>query len=189
MKATWRVGLIATGLLTVWGCGPPEVGPALPPGVEVIETIPEDERAQALGESAGMGAVQPPTAPVAGAAVAEPTQPGETKTTIGGVKYETIKAGNGDQAKTGQQVRVHYVGKLDNGVTFDSSRERGTPFTFQLGAGGVIKGWEQGIPGMKVGEVRRLTIPPEMGYGPQGHPPSIPGGATLVFEVELLGVE
>ncbi len=189
MKATRRTVLLAAGLLTVWGCGPPEVAPALPPGVEPVETIPEDEQAQALGEQAGVGAVQPPTPPTTEQPLAEPTKPGETKTTTGGVKYETIKSGTGEQAKSGEKVQVHYVGKLASGEQFESSRETDRPFTFRVGASEVIPGWDQGVTGMKVGEVRRLTIPPELAYGKLGSPPKIPANATLVFDIELLGIE
>jgi FKBP-type peptidyl-prolyl cis-trans isomerase len=83
---------------------------------------------------------------------------------------------------------VHYVGTLTNGTKFDSSRDRGTPFSFTIGESAVIQGWHQGIPGMKVGGLRKLTIPPELGYGARGQGP-IPPNATLVFEVELLKVE
>jgi FKBP-type peptidyl-prolyl cis-trans isomerase len=86
-------------------------------------------------------------------------------------------------------VVVNYVGTLESGVKFDSSYDRNQPFVFTLGASQVIKGWDQGLVGMKVGGKRRLTIPPELGYGSGGMPPVIPGGATLVFEVELLGVQ
>ena len=83
---------------------------------------------------------------------------------------------------------MHYVGTLTDGTKFDSSRDRGQGFDFKLGAGQVIKGWDQGVAGMKVGGVRKLTIPPELGYGARGYPPVIPPNSTLVFEVELLDV-
>ena len=101
---------------------------------------------------------------------------------------ETIKPGTGAQAQAGNQVTVHYVGTLTDGQKFDSSRDRGKGFQFQLGAGRVIKGWDQGVAGMKVGEVRKLTIPPHLAYGEKGFPGAIPPNATLVFEVELIGV-
>lgn len=105
------------------------------------------------------------------------------------MKIEDIKTGDGDEAKTGQTISVHYSGTLENGTKFDSSIERGTPFEFRLGAGEVIKGWDEGIVGMKVGGKRKLTIPPGKGYGETGSPPSIPPNATLVFEVELLAIK
>jgi len=99
-----------------------------------------------------------------------------------------LKVGSGAEAKTGQSVTVHYRGTLMNGTQFDASYDRGEPFVFTLGQGGVIKGWDQGVPGMKVGGRRKLVIPSELGYGAAGSPPKIPANATLVFEVELLKV-
>jgi FKBP-type peptidyl-prolyl cis-trans isomerase len=102
---------------------------------------------------------------------------------------ETVRPGSGDaEAKTGNRVTVHYVGTLTDGKKFDSSRDRGQGFKFTLGKGEVIKGWDQGVPGMKIGEVRKLTIPPHLAYGARGFPPVIPPNATLQFEVELLEV-
>jgi len=103
------------------------------------------------------------------------------------LKTDILKEGTGQAAKVGDKVTVDYVGTLQDGTKFDSSIDRGTPFTFTLGAGQVIKGWDQGIIGMKVGEKIKLTIPSDLAYGPQGYGP-IPGGATLIFEVELLGI-
>ena len=97
--------------------------------------------------------------------------------------------GTGAEATAGKNVSVHYTGRLTNGSKFDSSLDRGRPFTFKLGAGMVIQGWDQGVAGMKVGGRRTLRIPPDLGYGAAGSPPKIPGGAGLVFDVELLGVE
>lgn len=104
------------------------------------------------------------------------------------LKTEDVKVGDGEVATAGRPVTVHYVGTLADGSKFDSSRDRNQGFTFALGAGQVIKGWDQGVAGMKVGGVRKLTIPPELGYGPMGYPPVIPANATLHFEVELLSV-
>jgi FKBP-type peptidyl-prolyl cis-trans isomerase len=101
---------------------------------------------------------------------------------------ETLKPGAGTEAKTGDRVTVHYVGTLTDGKQFDSSRGRGPGFSFQLGRGEVIAGWDQGVRGMRIGELRKLTIPPELGYGARGFPPVIPPDSTLVFEVELLAV-
>lgn len=105
------------------------------------------------------------------------------------LQIEDIRVGTGAEAKAGQMVSVHYVGTLTDGKKFDASRDRGKPFDFPLGGGRVIKGWDQGVAGMKVGGLRKLTIPPELGYGKAGAGGVIPPNATLVFEVELLGVK
>ncbi len=107
-----------------------------------------------------------------------------------GLKHIELKAGEGAEAKAGQTVEVHYTGwLLENGTKFDSSLDRGTPFKFRLGEGQVIKGWDEGVAGMKIGEKRKLIIPPALGYGPKGAGGVIPPNATLIFEVELLGVK
>jgi FKBP-type peptidyl-prolyl cis-trans isomerase len=102
---------------------------------------------------------------------------------------EDLKVGDGPEAKAGQTVSVHYTGWLTDGKKFDSSVDRGQPFEFPLGGGRVIKGWDQGVAGMKVGGKRKLTIPPHLGYGDRGAGGVIPPGATLIFEVELLGLK
>ena len=105
-----------------------------------------------------------------------------------GVKKETIKEGTGPAPKAGEDVYVHYTGWLTDGKKFDSSVDRGSPFSFTLGAGQVIRGWDIGVAQMKVGEKAKLTIPAELGYGAQGYPGVIPPAATLIFEVELLSI-
>ncbi len=104
------------------------------------------------------------------------------------LQIEDIEVGGGDEAIAGKRVEVHYTGCLTDGTKFDSSLDRGQPFGFQLGAGQVIKGWDQGVAGMKVGGKRKLTIPSKLGYGAKGSPPKIPANAALVFDVELLEV-
>ena len=104
------------------------------------------------------------------------------------LQIEEIVVGDGDEAGAGDRVKVHYTGWLTDGTKFDSSKDRGNPFTFMLGAGQVIKGWDEGVAGMKIGGTRKLTIPSEMGYGARGAGGVIPPNATLVFEVELLGI-
>ena len=104
------------------------------------------------------------------------------------LKIEDLALGDGDAATDGDVLEVHYVGTLENGEKFDSSRDRDATFSFTLGAGQVIQGWDEGMKGMKVGGMRMLTIPPEMGYGDRSAG-SIPPGSTLIFEVELIGIE
>lgn len=109
-------------------------------------------------------------------------------TTPSGLKYEDLTVGNGPAAEAGQTVSVHYTGWLTNGTKFDSSKDRELAFNFPLGAGRVIRGWDEGVQGMKVGGVRKLTIPSELGYGSRGAGGVIPPNAVLVFEVELLKI-
>jgi FKBP-type peptidyl-prolyl cis-trans isomerase FkpA len=110
------------------------------------------------------------------------------KMTDSGLKYEDLALGDGDTAEAGQQVSVHYTGWLTDGSKFDSSVDRNQPFDFALGRGMVIRGWDEGVAGMKVGGKRKLTIPPQLGYGAQVAGGVIPPNAVLVFEVELLGI-
>ncbi len=104
------------------------------------------------------------------------------------LKIEKVTEGSGAYPKAGNRVTVHYTGWLENGKKFDSSRDRKQPFQFVLGAGQVIRGWDEGVAQMRVGDTARLTIPPAMGYGARGAGGVIPPNATLIFEVELLGV-
>ncbi|KAM8727902.1 peptidyl-prolyl cis-trans isomerase FKBP1A-like [Acanthopagrus schlegelii] len=104
-----------------------------------------------------------------------------------GVQVDTLKPGDGRTfPKRGQTVKVHYVGTLTNGAKFDSSRDRGSPFEFQIGHGQVIRAWDEGVMQMSIGQVARLTCSPDYAYGARGFPPVIPANATLIFEVELL---
>ena len=109
-------------------------------------------------------------------------------TTPSGLIYVDLSEGEGEAAQAGQRVSVHYTGWLTDGTKFDSSKDRNDPFDFPLGAGHVIRGWDEGVQGMKEGGVRKLTIPPHLGYGARGAGGVIPPNATLVFEVELLQV-
>jgi FKBP-type peptidyl-prolyl cis-trans isomerase len=104
------------------------------------------------------------------------------------MQSEDLVVGSGEEATTGKTVSVHYTGTLTDGSKFDSSLDRGRPFEFPLGGGRVIKGWDQGVVGMKVGGKRKLTIPADLAYGARGFPPVIPPNSTLVFEIELLDV-
>jgi FKBP-type peptidyl-prolyl cis-trans isomerase len=114
---------------------------------------------------------------------------GKEITSASGLKYVDEVVGTGDLAVAGKTTTVHYTGWLENGKKFDSSVDRGQPFSFPLGAGRVIKGWDEGVQGMKVGGKRKLTIPSELGYGSRGAGGVIPPNATLIFDVELLGVK
>lgn len=127
-----------------------------------------------------LGCTPPPPAP-------KPVDPSAEKPRAELQKTDLV-VGTGAEAHKGSAVSVHYVGTLVDGTEFDSSRARDTPFTFMIGQGRVIRGWEQGVVGMKVGGKRKLVVPPHLGYGEDGSPPKIPGNATLIFEIELLHV-
>jgi len=114
---------------------------------------------------------------------------GEPTKTASGLEYWDIKLGTGAVAQTGKQVKVDYTGWLTNGKKFDSSVGTGKPFDFMLGASQVIKGWDEGVVGMKVGGKRQLRIPPDLAYGAAGHPPQIPPNSTLIFDVRLVDVK
>ncbi len=162
------------------------------PDASKADTSKAADKPAAQSSSAAVAA--PATAPsLAKPAAAAATATGaKMLTTAGGVKYQDTTVGNGAVAAKGQTVSVHYTGWLLEGGKlgrkFDSSLDRGQPFQFPLGGNRVIKGWDEGVVGMKVGGTRVLTIPPEMGYGARGAGGVIPPGATLVFEVKLLGV-
>jgi FKBP-type peptidyl-prolyl cis-trans isomerase len=114
---------------------------------------------------------------------------GDGVKTASGLIYWDIRVGNGEVAKEGSRVRVHYTGWLTTGKKFDSSVDAGTPFDFRIGNGEVIKGWEEGVAGMRVGGKRQLRIPPALAYGAAGYPGAIPANATLIFDVQLLAVQ
>jgi FKBP-type peptidyl-prolyl cis-trans isomerase FkpA len=118
--------------------------------------------------------------PAAGAPPASPL--------VGKLRVEDLARGEGEAVRLGQKVTVHYLGRLENGTTFDDSRKKGKPITFTVGKGELIKSFDRGVVGMRVGGKRRLTIPPEMGYGDRGRAPAIPPNATLIFEVELISI-
>ncbi|WP_406700985.1 FKBP-type peptidyl-prolyl cis-trans isomerase [Singulisphaera sp. Ch08] len=192
---TWRWFTLGIVCLAACGCEPPAaIVSSAPPGTDPLRKLPDSEKekpAEALGEQVApsRSTAKPEAKPKAAtAAAALPTVKGETKTTSAGVTYETLTEGTGPEAKSGQTVSVHYTGTLENGNKFDSSRDRGEPFSFTLGREEVIRGWDEGIPGMKVGERRKLTIPASAAYGSQDKG-SIPPNSTLIFDVELLGIK
>src|SRR6185437_11878857 len=181
---SWRWGILCPLCIVIAGCGEPgRLVPASPPGVEPERIIPPTEAGppQALGETAvrsAPGDKEKSTLPAS--PPAPPTAPGEKKRTKSGVAYETLKAGTGPEVKAGQTVVVHYTGTLADGTKFDSSRDRGEPTEFPIGVGRVIQGWDDAVPGMKVGERRKLTIPAHLGYGAKEQP-KIPANSDLVF--------
>ncbi|SIO07036.1 FKBP-type peptidyl-prolyl cis-trans isomerase FkpA [Singulisphaera sp. GP187] len=193
MRRWFTLGIVC---LAVCGCEPPAaIVSSAPPGTDPLRKLPDSEKntpAEALGEQAA--AARPgakadaKSTEAAAIPAAVPTAKGETKTTASGVKYETLTEGTGAEAKSGQMVSVHYTGTLENGNKFDSSRDRGVPFEFTIGQGNVIRGWDEAIPGMKVGERRKLTIPASAGYGTRAQE-SIPPNSTLIFDVELVGIK
>lgn len=140
----------------------------------------------AVGALVALAGCQPKPAATP-ADVTAPATPKEV-TLSNGLKYQDLTVGSGDLAESGKSVSVHYTGWLTDGTKFDSSLDRGQAFTFRLGAGQVIRGWDEGVAGMRVGGKRKLTIPPDLGYGQRGAAGVIPPGATLVFDVELLAV-
>jgi FKBP-type peptidyl-prolyl cis-trans isomerase FkpA len=130
-----------------------------------------------------------PTATLPSPAIPQTPYPFTPVTTQSGLTYQTLRRGSGPGAKSGQTVSVHYTGWLTDGKKFDSSLDRGQPLDFNLGKGQVIAGWDEGIQGMQVGERRRLTIPSKLGYGERGREETIPPNATMIFDVELLGLK
>jgi FKBP-type peptidyl-prolyl cis-trans isomerase len=144
-----------------------------------------------LGLASGCGSSDKPSAPST-PSTSSPSSPlkvaGQPTTTPSGLQYWDIVVGTGATAVPGKMVKVHYSGFLTTGKKFDSSRDRGEPFIFPLGEGQVIKGWDEGVAGMKVGGQRQLRIPPQLGYGSEGAGDAIPPNATLIFDVELLEV-
>ena len=158
-------------------------------GCAKLTEPPKEEAIQAELAQPAASASAPP-APTATAKPAETQKPAEAPPPSNEkLEIKDLVVGKGTEAKTGDSVKVHYVGTLPDGKEFDSSKKHNQPFDFELGAGRVIKGWDQGVAGMKIGGKRKLTVPPSLGYGARGFPPVIPPNSTLIFEVELLEVK
>jgi FKBP-type peptidyl-prolyl cis-trans isomerase len=173
--------------LVVVGCEPPDMVSVAPPGAPIPKQSPDEEPASAQGEMASPLRGETPLPKAQDYTPAPPTAKGETKTTKRGVQYETLKEGTGPVLEFSQTGQFLYVGKLEDGTVFDSNRESGKPMERPLA--NLIEGWQEGLPGMKVGETRKLIIPPVLGYGAKGSGDKIPPDATLVFEVELVGIK
>ncbi len=148
--------------------------------------IPSRALIAALLAATGSLTLLPPAE--SGQEPAQATAPAREVVTPSGLRYLDLKLGKGEEAVTGKIVEVRYTGKLEDGTRFDACRDNGEPFTFRLGAGDVIKGWDEGLAGMRVGGKRKLVIPSELGFGKQGVGSVVPPNAVLVYEFELLGV-
>lgn len=188
MKWNWiGVGRVVVGALVVLaaGCSQSEAPKQEQPVAQSAAKATQPAgaaTATAVAATATSQPAAPAPSPSTSVATPRPSAPSSE------LQIEDKTVGTGDEAVAGKSVTVHYTGWLTDGTKFDSSKDHGQPFTFQLGAGQVIRGWDQGVLGMKVGGARKLTIPPSLGYGANGAGGAIPPNATLVFEVELLGV-
>lgn len=176
--------LVALLCLCAIACGSYNASPSSTPA-------PASSAADAAAARATIASQCPPPTPITSSVPGLATPPADAKpvTTPSGLEYIDLVPGTGPVAQPGQTATVHYTGWLLDGKKFDSSRDRGQPFSFPLGGGQVIKGWDEGVVNMRVGGQRRLIVPPELGYGPKGAGGVIPPCATLVFDVELLGVK
>jgi len=197
MRSRYRViggkmaRLVTAGLMgwVLIGCdAPPDIMPIAPPGAPVPRKSPDTEPAQAQGEMAAPALqTTAPSTKVVEYTLAPPTAKGQTKTTPGGVKYETLKEGSGSELKPGQTAQFTYVGKLEDGkIIEDHSQGTGRPADLTLGE--KLTGWREALPGMRVGEVRKLMVPSAIAYGAKGPPPEVPPNATVIYEVELIRI-
>lgn len=179
---------IWVGLAAVWGCDNPRITPVMPPGVNAPKLAPltSGSGAQAVGETVASGGVQESAL---SKLVSEPTPVGQEKKTASGMTYMTQKEGTGPMVKPGQTAVLKYSGKLESGTKFYDTADHGGTVDVVVGTGRNIQGLDEGVPGMKVGEQRRLVIPGSMGYGAQGQKGVIPENATLIVDVELVGIK
>ena len=187
MKSRIGLLLILSGLALAGCDAPPNSTPVLPPGMEPVRVPPPSAGSggTALGEV--QGHAHGPAESGVSTVISEPTPIGEIRKAGSGLTYTTLKAGDGPTVKPGQSIKVHYTGRLVDGTKFDSSVDRGAPFPVVIGTGQVIKGWDLGIPGMKVGGRRQLIVPPALAYGAAGSGHQL-SGRTLIFVIDLLGV-
>lgn len=171
------------------GCNNPE--PAATEASPVAEASPVVESSPVADDSKMVGPPPPPPGPKAPGDFDKRPFKGNGKVvkSASGLQYEDMTIGKGVLAEPGKTCVMHYTGTLTDGTKFDASRDRGEPFSFPLGGGQVIKGWDEGVAGMKVGGRRKLTIPYQIAYGEEGRPPTIPPKATLIFDVELMDVQ
>ena len=181
-----RTTIAGVSLCLAGACAPPEIIPSAPPGIEISPPeLREEDQAEAKGEGAMQGQAPPRTDSLQ-VANNPPTAAGIFGF-ADGLKYTTLKPGTGQTAKTGDKVTIHYVATLMDGKEFDNSRKSGNSHTFVLGSVDVLRGWNEGIAGMKVGELRKLTLSPQLAFGSQGND-RVPPSATVEYEVELLRV-
>jgi FKBP-type peptidyl-prolyl cis-trans isomerase FkpA len=187
--------ILPAGLLgwLLVGCdAPPDIRPMAPPGAPILPKTPDEEPAEAQGEMAAPALAAATAKPEAGKVVeytpAPPTAKGETRTTPGGVKYETLKEGTGPELKAGQVGQFHYEGRLADGKVVEDRSRKSNSRPADLELGEKLTGWREALPGMRVGEVRQLTVPPELAFGKDGKPPEIPPNATITYEVELVRI-
>lgn len=176
--------LISLSFLSLVGCSTPPAPTA--DNTTTAVTVDTTAAPPPAVDNANSPSATPAASETPAAAEKPVGPPVKTKS---GLEYQIFKKGNGAVAKSGQTVSVHYTGRLKDGTKFDSSVDRNEPFEFPLGKGAVIKGWDEGVAGMKIGEKRKLTIPADLGYGAAGAGGVIPPNAVLVFDVELLGVK
>ncbi len=175
--------LSALGLvMALAACGCQRAQEPAPTGTEIAPTREPAEQAAGAPAAGGRDPVQ------AARELGTPTE-NPVVTSSSGLRFIDVKVGEGEAAKAGDSVSVHYTGWLVDGAKFDSSKDRGRALAFPLGVGRVIRGWDEGVAGMKPGGTRKLIIPPNLAYGSRGAPPKIPPNATLVFEVDLLGTQ
>ncbi len=185
MKSRIALAWVWVGLMAFGGCDNPRITPVMPPGVNLPRLAPPTagSGAQAVGETGGV------QEPGLSKIISEPTPVGHEKKTASGMAYTTQREGTGPTARPGQTVTLKYVGTLENGTKFYDTADHGGTVDVVIGAGRNIQGLDEGVPGMKVGEKRRLVIPGSMGYGAEGQKGLIPPNATLAIEVELVGVK